>query len=76
MKINRTFTMDLSTIEMLKGKSNKSKIVNLAVRKYMNNEDSFSLDDITTRQLMACLQQRDDCVQHVKVILWDQLTSS
>jgi hypothetical protein len=55
MKINRTFTMDLSTIQMLQGKSNKSQIVNLAVRRYMNHEDEFLPGDISTRQLLAIL---------------------
>ena len=60
MKINRTFTMDLSTIEMLKGKSNKSKIVNLAVRRYLNHEDEFLPADIRSKQLLAILSQRTD----------------
>ena len=76
MKINRTFTMDLSTIEMLKGKSNKSKIVNLAVRRYMNHEDEFLPADIPTRQLMAILHARDDCSELLKLQLHHLLTSS
>ena len=60
MKINRTFTMDLSTIEMLKGKSNKSLIVNLAVRQYMNHEHQFQLGDVITKKLLLVLQQRTE----------------
>jgi hypothetical protein len=60
MKINRTFTMDLSTLELLARKKNKSLIVNLAVRQYMNHEDKFDVRDIPTRQLLAILIQRTD----------------
>ena len=59
MKINRTFTMDLSTLELLARKKNKSLIVNLAVRQYMNHEDKFDVRDIPTRQLLAILSTRE-----------------
>ena len=60
MKINRTFTMDLSTIELLKGKMNKSLIVNLAVRRYLHDQDSYSPSDMKSKQLLAILSQRTD----------------
>ena len=73
MKINRTFTMDLSTIQMLKGKSNKSQIVNLAVRRYMNNENEFLPADIPTRRLLAILHAREDIDAGLKGLILHHL---
>ena len=73
MKINRTFTMDLSTIQMLQGKSNKSQIVNLAVRRYMNHEDEFLPSDISTRRLLAILHAREDIDAGLKGLILHHL---
>jgi len=76
MKIARTFTIDYHLYQELRKKPNQSRIVERSIRRYLNADEDFSLEEISTRQLMAALQQRADCVQHIKVILWDQLTSS
>lgn len=76
MKIARTFTIDYNLAVELQKKPNQSRIVEASIRRYLAADEDFSLQEISTRQLMAALQQRDDCVQHIKVILWDQLTSS
>lgn len=73
MKINRTFTMDLSTIQMLKGKSNKSQIVNLAVRRYLDHEDEFLPADIPTRRLLAILHSRKDIDAGLKGLILHHL---
>jgi len=76
MKIARTFTIDYNLAVELQKKPNQSRIVERSIRRYLSAGEDYSLDEIPTRQLMGALQQRDDCVQHIKVILWDQLTSS
>lgn len=76
MKIARTFTIDYHLYQELRKKPNQSRIVERSIRRYLSADEDFSLEEISTKQLMAALQQRDDCVQHIKVILWDQLTSS
>jgi hypothetical protein len=73
MKINRTFTMDLSTLELLARKKNKSLIVNLAVRQYMNHQDEFDVRDIPTRQLLAILIQRTDVDAGLKGLILHHL---
>jgi hypothetical protein len=65
--------MDLSTIQMLKGKSNKSQIVNLAVRRYMNHEDEFLPSDISTRRLLAILHAREDIDAGLKGLILHHL---
>ena len=60
MKVNRTYTMELRTLELLARKKNKSLIVNLAVRQYLNHEDAFQLGNVETKKLLLVLNQRDD----------------
>jgi len=69
MKVNRTFTMDLSTLELLARKKNKSLIVNLAVRQYLNHEDSFQLANVETKKLLLVLNQRNDIPKHLKLLI-------
>ena len=60
MKVNRTYTMELRTLELLARKKNKSLIVNLAVRRYLNHEDEFLLEDVISKKLLLVLSQRTD----------------
>ena len=69
MKVNRTYTMELRTLELLARKKNKSLIVNLAVRQYMNHEDSFQLANVETKKLLLVLNQRDDIPKHLKLLI-------
>jgi len=68
MKVSRLYTLDLSTVELLKRKKNKSKIVNRAIRMYLQEDDYFSLEDIPTRKILAALTSRDDVPEHI--LLW------
>lgn len=69
MKVNRTYTMELRTLELLARKKNKSLIVNLAVRQYMNHENKFQLSDVETKKLLLVLNQRDDIPKHLKLLI-------
>lgn len=70
MKINRTYTMDLSSLELLAQKKNKSLIVNLAVRQYFNGIDELeTLANTETRILMINLKNRTDIDDTLKIIL-------
>lgn len=69
MKVNRTYTMELRTLELLARKKNKSLIVNLAVRQYMNHEDAFQLSNVETKKLLLVLNQRDDIPKHLKLLI-------
>ena len=73
MKRTRSYTLSDDVINILKYKPNKTDFVERAVRKLHKQEEEFDISDIPTRQLMAVLQQREDCVRHIKIILWDQL---
>ena len=69
MKVNRCYTMELRTLELLARKKNKSLIVNLAVRQYMKDEWDFSLADIPTRNVLAGLTSRDDVPEHILLLI-------
>ena len=74
MKVNRTYTMELRTLELLARKKNKSLIVNLAVRQYMKDELEFSLGDIPTRNVLTALTSRDDVPEHIRLLIQLHLT--
>ena len=65
--------MMVGELEAKKRAGKRSKFIEDAVRKMLDEEASFSINDIPTRQIMAALQQRDDCPKHIKIVLWDQL---
>ena len=69
----KTFNLNHSTIRIVKRKPNQSAFVDKAIIEWDKKESEFTLSDIPTRQLMAALQQRDDCPRHIKIILWDQI---
>lgn len=69
MKVNRTYTMELKTLELLARKKNKSLIVNTAVKKYFSQEDVFTLESISSHQLRQHLYLREDTPEILKLVL-------
>lgn len=67
--------MMVGELEGKKRLGKRSKFVEDAVRKMLDQEASFNINDVPTRQIMAALQQRKDCPQHIKIVLWDQLVN-
>ena len=76
MKIARTFTIDYELYQELRKKPNQSRIVESSIRRYLNGDEDYSLEEIPTKQLMAALHARIDTPRHIKIIIYDQLTSS
>ena len=76
MKIARTFTIDYHLYQELRKKPNQSKIVESSIRRYLNGDEDYSLNEIPTKQLMAALHAREDCPRHIKIIIYDHLTFS
>lgn len=75
MNINRTFSLPVATAMKLKGERNQSRTVTKAVNKYLSDRDDFNLGDVPIRQLMAALQHRNDCPEHIKAVLLLELTN-
>jgi len=76
MKIARTFTIDYDLYKELRKKPNQSRIVESSIRRYLNGDEDYSLDEIPTKQLMAALSVRPDCNDEIRVLLHYLLTSS
>jgi|TARA_R100000482_G_scaffold123308_2_gene72975 hypothetical protein len=74
MKVNRTYTMELKTLELLARKKNKSKIINIAVKKYFTENEEFDISDLTTHRIFRDLIYREDVPEHLKLLIKLHLT--
>lgn len=76
MKIARTFTIDYHLYQKLRQKPNQSRIVERAVKRYLSESQLFDYTHIDTKRLLSELRLRDDCPNHIKLLIQDYLTSS
>lgn len=76
MRINRTFSLPVPLVIKLKSSKNQSRIVEKAVRKYLDEKEEFSLSDLPTRQLLSALSNRDDIDGVLKAAVIAQLSTS
>jgi len=75
MKVNRTYSIDMSLVHALKSKRNQSETICRALRLYLAGEDEFSLANVRTRMLLAALQARTDVSNQLKAVITAELTS-
>ena len=75
MKVNRTYSIDVSLIEALRSKRNQSNTVCRALRLYLAGEDEFSLAEVRTRRLLASLHARQDISEQLKAVILAELTN-
>jgi len=73
MKINRTFSIPVSTAIKLKTVRNQSALVGRAIEKYLREREDFSVADIPLRQAMAALSARDECPDGIKALIQIEL---
>ncbi len=74
MRINRTFSIPIELVQDLKKKHNQSETVTRALRKYLDPGESSSIENSSTRQLMAALRSRKDVDETLKALLLQILT--
>jgi len=74
MRVNRTFSIPIELVQELKKKHNQSETVTRALRKYLDNQGESSIQDASTRQLMAALYNRTDLDETMKALLLQILT--
>jgi len=74
MKVNRTYSIDVSLVSALRSKRNQSATVCKALRLYLAGEDEFSAADLPTRRLMAALSARSDISEQLKAVIIAELT--
>jgi hypothetical protein len=72
MKVNRTYSIDVSLVQALRSKRNQSDTVCRALRLYLAGEEEFSITDVPLFQLMAALAARTDD-ESLKVLLYNKI---
>mgnify|MGYP003325762434 CR=1 FL=1 len=76
VRINRTFSLPVPLVIKLKSSKNQSRIVEKAVRKYLDEKDEFSVSDLPTRQLLSALSNRKDIDDVLRAAVIAQLSTS
>ena len=75
MKIARTFTIDYHLYQKLRQKPNQSRIVERAVKQYLNESAEYDYTHINTKRLLMEMTMREDCPNHIKLLINDYLKS-
>ena len=75
MKVNRTYSIDVSLVQQLRSKRNQSDTVCRALRLYLAGEDEFDVTQLSTRRLMAVIYGRDDVTEQLKAVILAELTN-
>lgn len=58
-----------------KTKGTRSRVIERALRGYLDAKEEFTIGDIDTRQLMAALHGRDDISDALKAVILSELNS-
>lgn len=72
MRVNRTFSLDINTVQALKNKSNQSQFVDEAIIDKLYPAD-YDYRQLSTQRLMAILRDRDDLSDFVKRVINTEL---
>lgn len=75
MKVNRTYSIDISLVQQLRSKRNQSDTVCRALRLYLAGEDEYSVSQVRSRTLLAALSGRHDISQQLKAVILAELTN-
>ena len=75
MKSLKTYNMDYDVIQILRSKPNKSKFVCESVRLRAIGEEQFDVHDVSTRQLIIALKDKDDISAQLVALLELELRS-
>jgi len=75
MKVNRTYSIDVSLVTQLRAKRNQSDTVCRALRLYLAGEDEYSVSQVPTRRLLAAVHARQDISEQLKAVILAELTN-
>lgn len=75
MKVNRTYSIDVSLVHELRSKRNQSDTVCRALRLYLAGDEYSSVAEADSRRLMAALHARNDISEQLKAVLLAELTN-
>ena len=69
----KTFNLRRSTIKIVRTKQNQSEFVDRAIVRLHNNEEDFSLIDLSAEQIMQHLLSRGGTPAHIVAVIRDYL---
>lgn len=77
MKTIISANIPVSVAKQLQGKTKgtRSRVVTRALKAYLADKEAFNIGDYPTRNVMAALMSRDDCPEHIKILLLQELSS-
>ena len=77
MKTIISANIPVSVAKQLQGKTKgtRSRVVTRALKAYLADREAFNIGDYPTRNIFAALLSRDDCPEHLKVLLLQELNS-
>ena len=73
MKVNRTYSMDISLVHQLRSKRNQSAIVCRALKMFLAGEGEFSVGQVPSRELLSSLQGRSDISEQLNAVITAEL---
>lgn len=73
MKVNRTYSIDVSLVHQLRSKRNQSAIVCRALKMFLAGDDEFSAHQVATKTLLASLQGRSDISEQLNAVITAEL---
>jgi hypothetical protein len=65
----KTFNLRRSTIKLVRTKHNQSEFVDRAINRLHNQEEEFSLIDLSAREIMRHLLSRGGCPKHIQGVI-------
>lgn len=65
----KTFNLRRSTIKLVRTKQNQSEFVDRAINRLHNQEQEFSLIDLSAREIMRHLLSRGGCPKHIQGVI-------
>tara|TARA_R100000773_G_C4211554_1_gene111014 strand:+ start:716 stop:958 length:243 start_codon:yes stop_codon:yes gene_type:complete len=71
--ISANISVDVAKQLQNKTKGTRSRVVERALRAYLADREAFNIGDYPTRNVMAALLSRDDCPEHIKILLLQEL---
>lgn len=65
----KTFNLRHSTIAIVRKKPNQSEFADRAIMRLHNQEEDFSLIDLSAREIMRHLLSRGGCPKHIQGVI-------
>lgn len=72
----KTFNLRRTTINIVRTKPNQSEFVDRAINRLHNQEQDFTMVDISTEEILRYVINRGGCPAHIKAVIRDYLDNN